>query len=167
MTVHLPTSVFSIAFLPAVMSPVLLLLLLVKLLAVVVVKVLEVVEVGSCLHCWTSHLDFYCVCRLTNVFSPKVVVVVVDYFRCCLVLMRVLMKVLRKVLMKVLVAILQERQEHQEPLEHQEPQEHQGHQEHQAVQAVQDRLDPDHHYYYLSPLISAFVSPLASPLPVA
>ena len=46
MTVHLPTSVFSIAFLPAGMSPVLLLLLLVKLLAVEVVKVLFVVEVG-------------------------------------------------------------------------------------------------------------------------
>ena len=45
MTVHLPTSVFSIAFFPAVMSPVLLLLLLVKLLAVVVV----VVEVGGLL----------------------------------------------------------------------------------------------------------------------
>jgi hypothetical protein len=58
-------SVFSIAFLPAVMYPVLLLLLLVKLLAVVVVVV--VVEVGCCLHCWTSHLDFYCVFLLRAV----------------------------------------------------------------------------------------------------
>ena len=56
-------SVFSIAFLPAVISPVLLLLLLVKVLAVVVV----VVVVGVCLHCWTSHLDFYCVFLLRAV----------------------------------------------------------------------------------------------------
>ena len=56
-------SVFSIAFLPAVISPVLLLLLLVKLLAVVEV----VVVVGGCLHCWTSHLDFYCVFLLRAV----------------------------------------------------------------------------------------------------
>ena len=55
-------SVFSIAFFPAVISPVLLLLLLVKLLAVVVVVV-----VGVCLHCWTSHLDFYCVFLLRAV----------------------------------------------------------------------------------------------------
>ena len=66
MSVHLPTSVFSIAFFPSGMSPVLL-LLLVKLLAVVVVKVLAVVEVGCCLHCWTSHLDFYCVFLLRAV----------------------------------------------------------------------------------------------------
>ena len=65
MTVLLLMSVFSIAFLPAVMYPVLLLLLLlVKLLAVVEV----VVEVGGCLNYWTSHLDFYCVCLLTVVF---------------------------------------------------------------------------------------------------
>ena len=62
-------SVFSIAFLPAVISPVLLLLLLlllVKLLAVTVAVVVEVV-VGVCLHCWTSHLDFYCVFLLRAV----------------------------------------------------------------------------------------------------
>ena len=57
-------SVFSIAFSPAVISPVLLLvLLLVKVLAAVEV----VVVVGGCLHCWTSHLDFYCVFLLRAV----------------------------------------------------------------------------------------------------
>jgi len=64
MTVLLLMSVFSIAFLPAVISPVLLLLLLLaKLLAVVEV----VVEVGGCLNYWTLHLDFYCVCLLRAV----------------------------------------------------------------------------------------------------
>ena len=131
-------SVFSIAFLPAVMSPVLLLLLLVKLLAVVEV----VVEVGGCLNYWTSHLDFYCVCLLTVVFSPLTLealeaLVVVDYFRCCCCC---------SALMKVLVAVLQERQE---------------------LQAVQDRLDPDHYYYYLSALTSALISPLSSPVALA
>ena len=63
MTVLLLMSVFSIAFLPVVISPVLLLLLLAKLLAVVEV----VVEVGGCLNYWTSHLDFYCVCLLRAV----------------------------------------------------------------------------------------------------
>ena len=47
-------SVLSIAFLTAVISPVLLALLLVKVPAVVEV----VVVVGVDLHCWTSHLDF-------------------------------------------------------------------------------------------------------------
>ena len=63
MTVLLLMSVFSIAFLPVVISPVLLLLLLAKLLAVVEV----VVEVGGCLNYWTLHLDFYCVCLLRAV----------------------------------------------------------------------------------------------------
>jgi hypothetical protein len=59
-------SVFSIAFLPAVISPVLLLLLL--LLLVKVPAVVEVVVVvGVDLHCWTSHLDFYCVFLLRAV----------------------------------------------------------------------------------------------------
>ena len=116
------TSVFSIAFLPAVVAPVLLLLLLMMLLALLAVLAVAVAvdlcwaTQRVCLSCWTSHLDFYCAFVLT--LEVLEAVVVVDYFRCCCLVL----------VLVVVAANLPVRQKLQERL---------------------DRLDPDPHYYCL------------------
>ena len=111
------TSVFSIAFLPAVVAPVLLLLLLMMLLALLAGAVavdLCWATQRVCLSCWTAHLDFYYAFVLT--LEVLEAVVVVDYFRCCCLVLMVLV---------VVAAKLPVRQKLQERL---------------------DRLDPDPHY---------------------
>ena len=115
------TSVFSVAFLPAVVAPVLLLLLLMMLLALLGLLAGAVdlcwVTQRVCLSCWTSHLDFY-YAFLLRTLEVLEAVVVVDYFRCCCLVPLL-------ALLVVVAAKLPVRQKLQERL---------------------DRLDPDPHY---------------------
>ena len=116
------TSVFSIAFLPAVVAPVLLLMLMMLLALLVLLAGAVAVDLcwatqRVCLSCWTAHLDFYYAFVLT--LEVVEAVVVVDYFRCCCLVLVVLV---------VVAANLPVRQKLQERL---------------------DRLDPDPHYYCL------------------
>ena len=137
MTALLLMSVFSIAFLPAVVAPVLLLMLIMLLALLVEVAVVDlcwgvaVTQGVVCLNCWTSHLGFYYAFLLRVVFLLTLevleAVVVVDYFRCCCCL------VLSLVVLVAKLPVRQTRQELQERL---------------------DRLDPDPHYYCLSALFS-------------